>query len=179
MKITLNGEITYGESKGIKNAKSGKSSLSFDYYILPKVEVFTFIMAEYDEMIKLKLRSNGGLGAKYDFLKDSLKEFSISAAVLRSYEEFFDLPPSWLYRLSIRPKVKVSVGNLKVYGLVFYQPRIGKFEDYLIDASLSANLILSSRISLRVEITDKYTSIIPEWVKNNGVKTLLGLNLSF
>lgn len=45
-------------------------------------------------MIKLKLRSNGGLGAKYDFLKDSLKEFSISVAVLRSYEEFFGLSPS-------------------------------------------------------------------------------------
>ncbi|MEO0138510.1 MAG: DUF481 domain-containing protein [candidate division WOR-3 bacterium] len=84
-----------------------------------------------------------------------------------------------MYRLSIRPKVRISVGNLRVYGLVFYQPRIGKFEDYLIDATLSANLILSSRISLRVEIADKYTSIVPEGVKNNDVKTLLGLNLSF
>lgn len=178
-KVTLNGEITYGESKGIKNANSGKSLLSFDYYIFPKIEVFTFLMAEYDEMIRLKVRSNGGLGVKYDFLKDSLKEFSISTAVLRSYEEFFDLPPSWLYRLSIRPKVRISVGNLKVYGLVFYQPRIWKVEDFLIDASLSANLILSSRVSLRVEITDKYTSVVPEGVKNNDVKTLLGLNLSF
>ncbi len=171
-------ETTYGESKGVKNANSGKVVLNLDYYILKRVETFLFLSAEYDEMAGLDNRSDAGLGFKYDFLKDSIKEFSTSLAVLRSYERYFDENPRWIYRLSLRPKFRFKYGGIRVFAMVFYKPNIENFHDYLIDARANILISITKHLSLRISVKNDYNSLAPEGLSKNDIKTFLGLNIS-
>ena len=138
---------------GIKNYYNDQQiTLKFDLWANGTISPFLIAESSFDDALGIKSRSNFGLGAKWRVLGDML---SVSAAFLSEEEEivgknsiylFADygdslgvtaykdndaLKPSKYSRISIRPKLKLPMGENFYYESEYYYKPAG--EDVLTD----------------------------------------------
>jgi hypothetical protein len=142
---------------GVKNYYNDQSIiLKFDLWANGTFSPFIIAESSYDEALGIKSRSNYGIGAKYRVFGDIL---SVSAAFLQEEEEIIgkssislyanysgldnadslaitaykdkDIPITSYSRLSIRPKIKLPLGDNFYYQSEFYYKPAG--DDVLTD----------------------------------------------
>ena len=142
---------------GIENYYNDQSIiLKFDLWANGTFSPFIIAESSYDEALGIKSRSNYGIGAKYRVFGDIL---SVSAAFLQEEEEIIgkssislyanysgldnadslaitaykdkDIPKTSYSRLSIRPKIKLPLGDNFYYQSEYYYKPAG--DDVLTD----------------------------------------------
>ncbi len=138
---------------GIKNYYNDQQiTLKFDLWANGTISPFLIAESSFDDALGIKNRSNFGLGAKWRVLGDML---SVSAAFLSEEEEIVgknsiylfadygdslgvtaykdnnDLKPSKYSRISIRPKLKLPIGENFYYQSEYYYKPAG--DDVLTD----------------------------------------------
>ena len=138
---------------GIKNYYNDQQiTLKFDLWANGTISPFLIAESSFDDALGIKNRSNFGLGAKWRVLGDML---SVSAAFLSEEEEIVgknsiylfadygdslgvtaykdnnDLKPSKYSRISIRPKLKLPMGENFYYQSEYYYKPAG--DDVLTD----------------------------------------------
>jgi hypothetical protein len=91
-RLDWSGSMRYGESEGEVVARNLRSQLGFDLNPEATVSPFFFANAERDRFRRLRMRGDGGAGAKYTFWRERNDEVSFSFAALYSREEFFPRP---------------------------------------------------------------------------------------
>ncbi len=131
----------------------GSMLLKVDLFAHQTFSPFVFIKWEFDSLSALDHRANIGLGGKYRF--DPY--FSISYAALFEQEKYMGEDPGTLYRHSLRPKYKRSLGSagMSINWQFFYKPRFDNLEKYL----LNNILVLSFKTfhdALTVDINYQY-----------------------
>ena len=108
---------------GIENYYNDQSIiLKFDLWANGTFSPFVIAETSFDDALGIKSRSNYGLGAKYRVFGDIL---SVSAAFLQ------DIPKISYSRLSIRPKIKLPLGENFYYQSEYYYKPAG--DDVLTD----------------------------------------------
>ena len=156
------GTTKIGDSSEV-TANNGRGLLRLDRYVTEKVEVFVFGSSEYDRIMNLENRSEGGAGAKYVFLKTDGAKFSVSAALLGGYERFLgDTVSRYPVRLSIRPTGRFDMGNLGSLSFVlFYQPNVMEFgTDYRIFGDLTYSVSLTKFIAFNLIFKYNYDGYV-------------------
>ncbi|GIS70678.1 MAG: hypothetical protein CM1200mP10_02550 [Candidatus Neomarinimicrobiota bacterium] len=116
---------------------NGGITLIFDYHANKIFSPFVFTGWEYDSLAGVDNRTNLGMGAKYRFTNYS----SISAALLIESQTYTGDSAELLSRISVRPKYKRSFDNGSIFDwIIFYQPSISDWYDYLIKSELNTSL---------------------------------------
>ena len=169
-------------SQSIQNDTSliehkGAISLVFDYHANQKFSPFIFTGWSYDSLAGVDSRTNLGVGGKYRFTDYS----SISAAILIEKQTYTGETTELLSRISIRPKYKRSFDNgSNINWIIFHQPSISDWNDYLLKSELSASLQTSVQwLAFTCTGLYDYNSNPPANVKHADLDLTIGITISF
>lgn len=133
--LIVHAEMHYGEMSGVVSENNFSSNINFDYFIIPRLEIFVFSKFEYDSMAGIIFRNNTGAGLKFVIFKNWLWLMDISAAPTFQYELQINKPGlieprlSFRYRLGIQPVKQVQFNFI-----LYYVPDMIEFSDYRYDA---------------------------------------------
>ena len=156
---------------------NGAITLIFDYHANKIFSPFVFTGWEYDSLAGVDNRTNLGMGAKYRFTNYS----SISAALLIESQTYTGDSAELLSRISVRPKYKRSFDNGGIFDwIIFYQPSISDWYDYLIKSELNTSLQTSIQwLAFTCTAVYDYNSRPPADVKHADLDLSIGITISF
>ena len=156
---------------------NGGIILIFDYHANKIFSPFVFTGWEYDSLAGVDNRTNLGMGAKYRFTNYS----SISAALLIESQTYTGDSAELLSRISVRPKYKRSFDNGSIFDwIIFYQPSISDWYDYLIKSELNTSLQTSIQwLAFTCTAVYDYNSRPPADVKHADLDLSIGITISF
>ena len=156
---------------------NGAITLIFDYHANQIFSPFVFTGWEYDSLAGVDNRTNLGVGAKYRFTNYS----SISAALLIESQTYTGDPAELLSRISLRPKYIRSFDNGSIFDwIIFYQPSISDWYDYLIKSELNASFQTSVQwLAFTCTAVYDYNSTPPVDVKHADLDLSIGITISF
>ena len=155
----------------------GAIILVFDYHANQKFSPFIFTGWSYDSLAGVDSRMNLGVGGKYRFTDFS----SISAALLIEKQTYTGETTELLNRISIRPKYKRLYDNgSSINWIIFHQPSISDWNDYLIKSELSTSLQTSVQwLAFTCTAVYDYNSKPPANVKHADLDLTIGITISF
>jgi N-acetylated-alpha-linked acidic dipeptidase len=180
-----NGNLRYGESEGEVVARNVRSQVSFDLDPGGAVSPFFFADAERDPFRRMRLRTDGGAGAKYTFWERRNEEVSLSLAGLYSRQEFFPRPNGDVTphrtnaRWSGRGRVRRQFDDVRIEHTSFFQPVYDRLSDYNYDATTRIGTRLNERISLTFTHVYKHNSTPPEGVVREDQSFQAGITVQF
>ena len=156
---------------------NGAITLIFDYHANQIFSPFVFTGWKYDSLAGVDNRTNLGVGAKYRFTNYS----SISAALLIESQTYTGNPAELLSRISLRPKYIRSFDNGSIFDwIIFYQPSISDWYDYLIKSELNASFQTSVQwLAFTCTAVYDYNSTPPADVKHADLDLSIGITISF
>lgn len=168
-KISIASKLDYGKQNGLKIENKAFLRLGYDPKINDKWSLWFFDQAGYNKIRKIDFENFFGGGPKYTFHKN----FSISAGLLQHHQKIgnhaFDIN-----RLSFRLKSKIN----SFKGIVFYQPNLEDFDDYIFIGEVSVGQKITSCLSLNLMLTDQYRSR-SEIAEKNELSLILSLGIEF
>ena len=155
----------------------GAIILVFDYHANQKFSPFIFTGWSYDSLAGVDSRMNLGVGGKYRFTDFS----SISAALLIEKQTYTGETTELLNRISIRPKYKRLYDNgSSINWIIFHQPSISDWNDYLIKSELSVSFQTSVQwLAFTCVGLYDFNSRPPDDVKNADLDLTIGITISF
>jgi N-acetylated-alpha-linked acidic dipeptidase len=184
-RLEWNGSIRYGESEGEVVARNIRSQINFDFNPDAAVSPFFYANAERDPFRRMRLRTDGGAGAKYTFWRRSNDEVSLSVAGLYSRQEFFPLPSGEVTphrsnaRWSSRGRLRRQFGSARLDHTSFFQPVFDRIHDYNYDATTRLSTKLNERISLALTHIYKNNSRPPGGVVREDQSFQAGVTVQF
>jgi putative salt-induced outer membrane protein YdiY len=109
-------------------------------------------------------------------------DLSVSAAIQYDTERFYEATPDKeKIRLSIRPRVLQSLGkNMEFAAVLFYQPNVKEFDDYMLIFNTSLEAKLLEKLSLKLTYSYDYESMPAlETIKKTDTSFITSLVLNF
>ena len=183
-KLLTDSEFSFSanHSQSIQNDTSliehkGAISLVFDYHANQNLSPFIFTGWSYDSLAGVDSRADFGVGGKYRFTDYS----SISAALLIEKQTYTGETTELLSRISIRPKYNRSFDNgSNINWIIFHQPSISDWNNYLIKSELSTSLQTSVEwLAFTCTAAYDYNSNPPANVKHADLDLTIGITISF
>ncbi len=122
----------YGRTLGVKDENYGNLTLGFDWYMLWRLEFFSYSMSDYNEMTELRHRNDSGIGLKFILIRNRYLLMDISGAPVLQYEKHDELDELIDWRWSIRGRVEIfpfdSDFSIKYY--TFYVQKMDDTANY-------------------------------------------------
>ncbi len=173
-KYVFNVSGSYGMTDTLNTENSYRATANIDYYITPKVELFTMGEWMTDRIADIKARVLAGGGVKYVFYENESGELSVSGALLYNYEHRGTLKQN-LARYSFRIKHKFVPNDFVQLSLIaFYQPSVTDFSnDYWIWGTFEARSKLSENLFLKFTVNDRYENLT---LPRNNLSMAVGLD---
>ena len=147
--VSLVSKLNYGEQNNLEIENKAFLRLGYDPKLNDKWSLWFFDQAGYNKLRKIDFENFFGGGPKYILYKD----FSISAGLLQHHQKI-ENDTIDINRLSFRLKGKIN--SFKV--VIFYQPNLEDFDDYIFTGEASIEQEIASRVSLKLILTDQYRS---------------------
>jgi len=148
--ISLIGKLNYGEQNDIEVENKAFLRLGYDPKLTDKWSLWFYDQIGYNRIRNIDFENFIGGGPKYSFYKD----FSISAGLLQHHKKF-ENDTLDINRLSFR--LKGEIDSFKA--VIFYQPNLEDFDDYIFAGEASFRQDITSKLSLKLTLTDQYRSM--------------------
>jgi hypothetical protein len=184
-RLEWSGSMRYGESEGEVVARNVRSQISFDLHPDAMVSPFFYADMERDPFRRMRLRSDGGAGAKYTLWRRGSEEASLSIAGLYSRQTFFPLaageitPARTDARFSGRARVRRQFGDGRVEHTSFFRPVLDELNDFTYDATTRVSTRLNDMVSITFTHIYRHNSVPPEDVGREDQSFQAGLRVQF
>ncbi|HSJ06564.1 MAG TPA: DUF481 domain-containing protein [Longimicrobiales bacterium] len=184
-RLEWSGSIRYGESEGEVVARNVRTQLSFDLHPDAVVSPFFYADMERDPFRRMRLRSDGGAGAKYTLWRRGSEEASLSIAGLYSRQAFFPhatgeiTPARTDARFSGRGRVRRHFGDARVEHTSFFRPVLDELNDYTYDATTRVSTKLNDMVSFTFTHTYRHNSVPPDGVGREDQSFQAGIRVQF
>lgn len=177
--------IVYGQKDHVEYDKSLKGNLTFDIWQYNRVSPF-FAATYYNNKYKgYEYKLSFLAGAKYRFFTNKNYDYSLSAAYVYEYVDYFTsnttaLEPQ-VSRLSLRFKMRHKITNgVSIKHTTFYMPSVTNFDnDYIVTSVTSLSSQLSKHLFLDLNFNYEYHSLVPENVQQQDIITSVTLRMKF
>jgi hypothetical protein len=165
-KIFIASRFNYGEQNNKETENKGFLRSGYDLKINEKFSLWFFDQAGYNKQRKIDFENFFGGGPKYNLSEN----FSVSVGCLHHYlkneSDSFNVS-----RLSLRFK-----GKLKIFStVIFYQPNLNNFDDYIFTGEASVKKEILEKLSLKLLLIDQYRSI-SEISEKNELSLILSVS---
>lgn len=171
-------KIRYKRYEDSMSKNHGQLKLGYDPIINELWSLWFFEQVGYDEKQGTDLENFAGGGLKRKLINREDLKFSISGGFLHhhlNYEENIDN----LMRFSLRFKnAKQFSKNINFNLIIFYQPAIESFKDYIIDGKASIKYNFTEMLGMKLKIEDVYRSVT-EMDEKNDLRTSLHITIDF
>jgi len=167
----------YGKNESTVISDDLRGSAKFDWHPQSDFSPFLYLAARRDPIRKIDAKLDGGLGAKWTFLRRGETKMSLSTAGVLDYENFrvdagsTDAESEGVFRISFRLKFDHQFGSGATFNHVtFWQPEAANFGDYNIEMTNSVSTKLLSKLALALEHEYLHDEVPPAGVKPNDQK---------
>lgn len=130
-----------------------------------------FITHQYNYSLIRQITSDnwlgvgGGLKFKYNWGK-----ISLSYATIYQSSNYFINDSEYLFRHSLRTKLKIEKKNISFYSEYFFQPNVSNFDDIIIYGNSKVNFIINKSLSFIIQD-------VVNWRSTSDVKLIHNLSL--
>lgn len=161
-------------------------SIKFDYY--RNIHWNPFIAAEFvtNHFKGYNFKTSFLAGIKYNFIYEATRDYSISAALVGDYVDYYvenpvaDTLDGWKYRVSVRGQIRQKIGeNATLYHATFYQPALTDFSDYIISSVTKLSNKLNDHVFFDVIFDYGYRSVVPEEKSHYDISTEVAIKIKF
>lgn len=170
--LTISGQFRYAETEGTRIDEMGKLKVGNDPQLNETWSLWFFDEIGYNAKQKIDMENYVGGGPKLTICKQA----SISFGFLYHYIDFSGSARENVIRASLRPKIKVVLGQWELAGVGFYQPNVDDTLDYILTGEASIRYAVSDHIGLKLKVNDEYRSksLVDE---NNELITLIAISI--
>lgn len=152
-------KFQYGKTNDIETQNNLYLRFGYNPPINEKWSLWIFDKAGYNKVQKIDFENFAGAGPKYIFLETDTRKASISFGYLSHFQQFEDYSKT-TNRLSLRIKGKEFIEkDYEIKIVLFYQPNMEDFSDYLLNGEFSWKYRLAGSTSFKISIIDEYRSI--------------------
>lgn len=148
----------YGTNENEVIANDAKAALKFDWRPRARISPFVFVDVARDEIRRLDFQMDGGVGAKWTFVRRDRGQASFSLATLVDYQNFDVTPGSGgpesesLARWSLRFKGDRTLGEgTELEHVTFWQPVVDRVNDYVLEVTNTLSTHLLENLTLALE----------------------------
>lgn len=184
--LTGNIRFVYNEEQKKTTNMGLDGGIKFDYY--RNLHWNPFVAAEFitNHFKGYSFKSSFLLGMKYNFVYTPNYDYSISAALVGDYVDYFTEDPladtldGVKMRVSIRGQIRQKIGETTtLYHATFYQPAVTDFSDYIISSITKVSTKLRDNISLDLIFDYGYRSVVPEEKMHYDISTEVAIKITF
>ncbi|MDE3099084.1 MAG: DUF481 domain-containing protein [Verrucomicrobiota bacterium] len=176
---TLGLEATYGVDHGAKNNESLQGIAQYNHLFTDRFYGYGRINGFHDAIADVTYRLTAGPGVGYYLIKHKKTRMAIEAGPVGVFEKLDgrieDYPGA---RVAQRFERKWNE-HARFWETVDFIPRFDELNDYLINAEIGAQALISKRISLNVVLEDNYIAIPAPSHLDNDMKLISGLIFKF
>lgn len=164
--ISLISKLNYGKQNDLEIENKALLRLGYDPKLNNKWSLWFCNKAGYNKIRKIDFENFFGGGPKYTFYKDC----SISVGLLQHHQKMEEDTLD-INRLSFRLKGKIN----SFKAVIFYQPNVDDFDDYIFTGEASIGQKIASQLSLKLTLSDQYRSTSK--VEKNELSLVLSLGI--
>lgn len=173
----------YGLKDKVEYENNFTGNVKFDLWQYDRWSPFVNFTYNYNEYKGYYSRYTGLAGAKYRIFWNSRCDYSISGAYVFEYTDYISATDlrAQVSRLSLRFKVKEKIADaVSLKHTTFYMPSFYDFAgDWAVTSTTSLSTQLSKHLSLDLNFTYEYHSLVPEGVEKQDIVTSATLNMKF
>lgn len=177
--------IVYGQKDHEEYDKSLAGNLTLDLWQYSRISPFVAATYYNNKYKGYDYKMSFLAGVKYKFFANANCSYSVSAAYVYEYTDYFSTNSTFLEpqtsRVSLRFKMRHKIGSgLSVKNTTFYMPSVTNFGgDYVVTSVTSLSSQLSQHLFLDLNFNYEYHSLVPENVHQQDIITSLTLKLKF
>jgi hypothetical protein len=119
-------------------------------YEKEKWDLFTTYQYNYSLLRKINSDNWIGIGGGIK-KKSSWGKLSLSYAILYQNSNYFILPDDYIWRHSVRGRIRVDKKSWSISSEYFYQPNITNFNDYIIFGTTKISLFTNKPVSFIIQ----------------------------
>ncbi len=169
----------YGESDSVKNNETLHGAVQYNH--LFGKHFYGYLNSEglHDGIADLQYRFTVGPGAGYYFIRSTNTTLAVEAGPGVIIQRLGGVDTTYAsLRLADRFERKFD-GGARIWERAEILPQVNKFENYLVNAEIGAEALLTKTVSLRVTAQDNFVHQPAPGRKNNDVKLISGLVYRF
>jgi len=151
---------SYGKFAGVVNENKGTATANFDYYLLWRIEFFSYTMSDYNKITLLKHRNGSGAGAKVYIIRNKYFLVDLSGAPILQYEKYEQQPAKEDWRWSIRGRVEIFPfsDNFYIKYYAFYIPAIADKRNFRTIQELTLNKKIAESLAIKAGYRRDYNT---------------------
>ena len=179
--------VRYGKTEDRVIADEIRSTVKLDWNLASDFSPFSYVSVGRDRIRKLDLRANGGVGAKWTFFRGARdgSKASFSLASILDYEDFrldagsTEAETQTTLRWSAHFKFDHAFESGATFRhIMFWQPQVNRFGDYVVEMSNSVSTRLTSSLSLAIQHEYLHDEVPPPGAEPNDQKFSVVLRVS-
>lgn len=162
--VKLNWIGFYGETKGKRDENRWNAQGNFDHYLIYRLELFSYTMSDYNEIIGLHHRNTSGAGIKFIFIRNRFLLADLSGAPVYQYEKFKDREKEDEWRWSLRWRGIIAPFNDKITLRYngFYIPEIKKNDNYRLIHDVYLFVRITGYLGIKAGYRQEFNTYTPE-----------------
>jgi len=183
--LDANYAIVYGQKDHVEYDKSLTGNLTFDIWQYNRISPFVAATYYNNKYKGYEYKLSFLAGAKYRFFSNKNCDYSISAAYVYEYVDYFTTNTTILEpqvsRISLRFKMRHKINDaISVKHTTFYMPSVTNFtNDYIVTSTTSISSQLTQHLFLDVNFSYEYHNLVPENVQKQDIITSVTLRMKF
>lgn len=176
---------TYGMKDKEEFENNLTANMKFDLWQYDRWSPFISTSINFNQYKGYYYRANFLAGVKYRIYWDAKCDYSISAAYVYEYTDYIDSAARHdiglsANRLSLRFKARQKITDaVSIKHTTFYTPCVTNFDDYGVTSVTTLDTKLSTHMTLGLNFSYEYHSVVPVGVKNTDIITSATLKLKF
>lgn len=183
LSFDANASYVYGLKDGDKFEDNFTGNLKFDLFQYDRWSPFVSFSYNRNLFKGYNFRLTGLAGAKYRIFWNPNCDYSLSAAYVFEYTDYIeqDVLRAQVSRLSVRFKMRHKLNDyVSLKHTTFYTPSFYDFTgDWAVNSTTSLSTKLSSHMSLDLNFTYEYHSLVPVNVQKQDIITSATLKMKF
>lgn len=182
--LDANYAIVYGQKDRVEYDKSLTGNLTFDIWQYNRVSPFVSATYYNNKYKGFEYKLSFLAGAKYRLFYNQNYDYSISAAYVYEYVDYFTTNTTILEpqvsRVSLRFKMRHKLNEgISLKHITFYMPSITNLGDYIVTSSTSLSSQLGKHLFLDLNFNYEYHSLVPDNVQKQDIITSVTLRMKF
>jgi hypothetical protein len=180
-RFLLLNDINFIKAGNSDLVNSGFQHFRYNYKINSFLTAEIFTQAQYNRILRLKLRYLAGAGPRFKLFKTKLLRMYLACLYMYEYEEIIGEPQAKRdHRLSSYLSFSLALGKtVDLASTTFYQPNINNFQDYRIANDSGLEISISKRLNFRTGFNLLYDTRQPEGIPNLVYQLKNGLSFKF
>ena len=162
-KFLILNDVSFVKAGNQDFSNSGFQHVRYSYKVKKWLALETFLQAQYNAILKIKLRFLAGSGPRVRLVKRENFKLYVAILYMREYEDVSNIPGhSNVNRISAYTTFAWSIKEqIEFSSTIFYQPNLGDFNDYRIAGDGAFEFGITKKLTFKLSYNFLYDTRQP------------------